>query len=58
MSDLPAGLGDSKRLMAVQTLNPGYRQALALAELDRGHRSYSAWFKAQCRLRPELCPVA
>lgn len=70
-NDLAAGLGDSKRLMAVRTLNPGYRQALdlavggclappptALPELDRCHRTYSAWLKAQCRLRPELCPAA
>jgi len=68
-NDLVANLGDSKRLMAVRTLNPGYRQALdlavggclappptALPELDRYHRTHSAWFKAQCRLRPELYP--
>lgn len=71
VNELATGLGDSKRLMAVRTLNPGYRQALALAvggclaptptalpELDRCHGTYSAWLKAQCRLSPELCPAA
>jgi deoxyribodipyrimidine photo-lyase len=71
MNDLAPDLGDPKRLMAVRTFNPGYRQALdlavggclapapmALPELDHCQPSYSAWFKAQCRLRPELCPAA
>lgn len=71
VNDLAAGLGDSKRVMAVRTLNPGYRQALdlavggclappptALSELHRCQRTYSAWLKTQCLLRPELCPAA
>jgi deoxyribodipyrimidine photo-lyase len=56
---------------AVQTFNPGYRQALMLAvgknlsppstalpPLDRCYRSYSSWLKAQCKLRPDLNPAA
>jgi len=58
-------LAPPERLMAVLTLNPGYRQALslvvggclaqpptALPELDRCYSSYSAWLKAQCRRNP------
>jgi deoxyribodipyrimidine photo-lyase len=60
LTDIAAAAAPPERLLAVQTLNPGYREGLALAvggllappptalpELEACKRSYSAWLKAQ-----------
>jgi deoxyribodipyrimidine photo-lyase len=65
--DIAGALAPPKRLLAVSTLNPGYREGLALAvggclappptalpELEDCKPSYSAWLKAQCRRNPAL----
>lgn len=68
LAAMATGLAPPERLLAVMTLNPGYREALTLAvsgclappptalpELEDGMPSYSAWLKAQCRRNPALC---
>lgn len=69
LATVASGLAPPERLLAVATLNPGYREGLelsvwgclappptALPELDAAMPSYSRWFKAQCRRNPGLCP--
>jgi len=68
LAEIVGALAPPERLLAVMTLNPGYREGLTLAvggclappptalpELADCKRSYSAWLKAQCRREPGLC---
>ena len=68
LATLASCLAPPERLLAVMTLNPGYREGLALSvrgclaplptalpELDAAQPSYSRWMKEQCRRNPSLC---
>ncbi len=68
LAAIATGLAPTERLLAVLTLNPGYREGLVLAvggclapqptalpELEDCKPSYSAWLKSQCRQNPALC---
>ncbi|MGQ9685503.1 MAG: FAD-binding domain-containing protein [Thiobacillaceae bacterium] len=70
LTDIAGTLAPRERLLAVMTLNPGYREGLALAvegclappptalpELEKCMPSYSAWLKVQRRRNPALWAV-